>query len=215
MVLAIVVPALAWMSRRALESGARIPRLPLYAEVVVLQLLLFGLAMLVAWSGRFSIFSRRLPTLDGWAAGAILLLIATVAMLLNLRFGTADHDDPLYRIAPESMIEKLAWIGVSCVAGVSEEVIYRGAAYVVIQRLVHGIWPPILIASVLFGMAHLTQGIRRSALVALFGFGFHLVVLYSGSLYPAFVVHALYDILAGLALARDRRRRNWTEHATL
>ncbi len=198
------------------RAGARIPRLPLYAEVVVLQLLLFGLAMLVAWSGGPRSSAAGPSTPDGWVACALLLVIATVAMLLNLRFGTAEQDDPLYRIAPESMNgEKLAWIGVSCVAGVSEEVVYRGVAYVVIQRLVHGIWPPILIASVLFGMAHLTQGIRRSALVALFGFGFHLVVLYSGSLYPAFVVHALYDILAGLALARDRRRRNWTEHATL
>jgi membrane protease YdiL (CAAX protease family) len=87
------------------------------------------------------------------------------------------------------------WI-ISVTAGVCEEVLYRGyltwllASYVALPIA-------IALAAVAFGLAHAYQGSRGILKTGAVGLAMSLIVVATGWLIPAMVVHALIDISSG------------------
>ena len=91
---------------------------------------------------------------------------------------------------------------VCLLAGVGEEVLFRGFIFVVIFEF----WPwglefnlniiaAIIVSSVLFGLGH-SISLLYFILTALLGAAFCLVFLWTGSLIAPIVAHALYDFYA-------------------
>jgi membrane protease YdiL (CAAX protease family) len=99
-------------------------------------------------------------------------------------------------LLPTSQEERRAFVPLALTAGICEEVLYRGflASYVV------WLWPGasdgwiIGIIAVSFGLAHLYQGSLGVVVTGLLGALLGSMVIATGSLLPAIVIHALIDL---------------------
>jgi len=92
---------------------------------------------------------------------------------------------------------------ISALAGVSEEIFFRGALQGGLTQP-FGVIPAILVASVIFGFCHLVN--RAYAILAGFiGVYFSVLWVASGNLLTPIVTHAVYDFIALVYFLRIRR----------
>jgi membrane protease YdiL (CAAX protease family) len=94
-------------------------------------------------------------------------------------------------LAPCSLIDL---VGISVLAGLSEEVLFRGVMTGVLSRWVN-VWTALVITSVLFGLLHAVT-FSYAALAALAGLYLGALWRWTGNLLAPVVAHALYDFLA-------------------
>lgn len=212
-VVCVVIPVLAVSGKRKLDTGIVVPRVPLYIETIVLQTCLLVLAV---WTGRSNGITLANPiavhSRAVLLAGA-LLVIALLGMLLADRFASARTRLRLYAIIPIDRDQRVLWIGVCAAAAISEEATYRGILFAVLEIVARSWWIAAVIGAVIFALAHSVQGWKSTAVVAVFGFGFQLLVLYSGGLYLAMIVHFLYDLITGFYLGPRAARMTSDDNA--
>jgi membrane protease YdiL (CAAX protease family) len=99
-------------------------------------------------------------------------------------------------ILPHDEREYRWFMLLSCTAGVCEELLYRGFLTWLVAAYT-GLPLAIIVVSVCFGAAHAYQGVKgvvKTGVVALVMSG---IVLVSGWLVPAMIVHALVDVAGG------------------
>lgn len=104
-------------------------------------------------------------------------------------------------LLPVTNREKKVWNYVSLTAGVTEEIIYRGFLIFALSFLFSdlSIWLVILLASILFGLAHTYQGFMTGVVrTTIFGIVFSILYIGLGSILPLIVLHFLIDYLAKL-----------------
>lgn len=89
-------------------------------------------------------------------------------------------------LLPKGPLEIAGFILLSIVAGVCEEIIYRGY---LLQRL------GIFAQAVLFGASHGYQSVKSMALIMVWGVLYGLLVAWRKSLAPGMVAHACLDIV--------------------
>lgn len=91
----------------------------------------------------------------------------------------------------------------AAIAGISEEVLFRGVVQVAVARVLAEPGA-LLVTSVLFGLAHFAT---RAYAVLAAGMGLYLGALFlvQGSLLAPIITHALYDFVALVAVARQYR----------
>jgi membrane protease YdiL (CAAX protease family) len=135
-------------------------------------------------------------------------LVAEVAVVLGLsalvfRFGGRGIREALGRQArgfeallPRGRREQQVFALLAVTAGICEELLLRGFGIGYVQWLWPGatrVWL-IVITSAAFGFVHLYQGPRGVVLTGLVGAYLAWLVLSTGSLLPAMVIHALLDL---------------------
>ena len=99
---------------------------------------------------------------------------------------------------PRNAREKVWWIAVSFLAGIGEEITWRGVQAALVGILTGDFWITSLVCSISFGLAHIIQGWKSAAIIFVFALGFHTLVWLAGSLYVAMAVHVVYDLTAGI-----------------
>jgi membrane protease YdiL (CAAX protease family) len=103
------------------------------------------------------------------------------------------HASPLI---PRTSNERLAFSLLSITAGVCEEFVFRG-----FLMWYFAVWTgPLgaaLISSAIFGFGHIYLGLGHVPRTALVGLIMAVIVLLSGSLWPAIVIHAALDLNSG------------------
>lgn len=97
------------------------------------------------------------------------------------------------------------WALVAIIAGVVEEIAYRGVLFALWQRLLGPGWATAICVAA-FTLAHATQGWRAMATIALIAWALHGIVFLTGDLYTAILVHIIYDFLAGILMLYLARR---------
>ncbi|HEY2572679.1 MAG TPA: CPBP family intramembrane glutamic endopeptidase, partial [Verrucomicrobiaceae bacterium] len=108
----------------------------------------------------------------------------------------------LTRLAPVNGIEITAWIGLCIIAGLVEEVVFRGYLQRQFTAWARGtVAVGVAGSAIFFGAAHGYQGARNMILLAVFGALFSFLALFRRSLRPGIFAHSWHDLLAGLALA--------------
>jgi membrane protease YdiL (CAAX protease family) len=193
-------------SVRVREPGGA-PTRPRYLfSVFVSQSLLLFPALLAARYDDIDLFP--VPHIGWWnIAMAITFLVPALGTLparWNWRSGK-DKERMLW-ILPNRIQDLSWWIVVALVAGITEEIAYRGVMQQLWQRQ-SGSWSlSAAICSLTFALAHFVQGWRAVALIVLMTFGVHVIVLASGDLYTAMAIHFIYDLLAGIILLILARR---------
>lgn len=100
--------------------------------------------------------------------------------------------------APHTRRELAWWAAVSLSAGFSEELICRGYLIWVFRPLL-GLWGASALSLVVFAVAHAYHGAAGALAAGLVGAFLTVVVLISGSLWPAVVIHLLIDLQQGFA----------------
>lgn len=158
------------------------------------------------------LLAQRSPSSIGLRLGprvsAQAALVAEVAVLLGIsaaafRFGGPKIVDALRRqargflaILPRGRQERVVFAALAVTAGICEELIIRGFGISYLRWL----WPGaprlavIVVTAAVFGFAHLYQGLRGVVLTGLVGAYLAWLVLTTGSLLPAMVIHALLDL---------------------
>jgi membrane protease YdiL (CAAX protease family) len=140
--------------------------------------------------------------------GSAAIIVAEVSVLLGIsalvfRFGGRAIREALTRQAhgftallPRGRRERTVFALLAVTAGICEELLVRGFGIAYLRWL----WPSanhleiLVITGAAFGLMHLYQGPRGVVLTGLIGAYLGWLVLSTGSLLPAMVIHALLDL---------------------
>jgi membrane protease YdiL (CAAX protease family) len=151
-----------------------------------------------------------LGTIAGMLVG---LLLGTLVVVLVLRFvGRRTRRLPLAGSAalspmlPTTARGRRGWASLSVMAGVTEEVTYRGLVVLTLALLMPGADQRVVVvlAAALFGLAHVYQGWTGVLATGMLGAVLAGLYLSTGSLLVPMVLHVLVDLRA-LLLVRPER----------
>jgi membrane protease YdiL (CAAX protease family) len=155
--------------------------------------------------------SDVLGTIAGMLVG---LLAATLVVVVVLRVvGRRTQRLPLAGAAalspmlPTTAQGRRGWASLSLMAGVTEEVTYRGLVLLTLALLLPGADRPVVLAlaAVVFGLAHVYQGWTGMLVTGLLGAALAQLYLSTGSLLLPMLLHVLIDLRA-LLLVRPGAR---------
>ena len=221
-----VVIALAYPIRGALAMRGRL-RDVAGPELSRVRLRIYRMAMAALWASTLAIVALwivngrgwgmigLLPAFNGGAIGILFgLLIVAAVTLRQARNGVdARQADAMKRrigggerLMPHSNRELTEFSLLSLSAGLCEEIIYRGFFIWYLQALGLPLVPAAAVATVIFGFAHLYQGVRGVVMTTIVGGFLAGVYLLSGSLFPGMLIHALMDLYTGRLMFEVFRR---------
>ena len=139
-------------------------------------------------------------------------IAATMPLFLSL-YATIRSSWPvlvrLRRVIEEQVVPLFAgctvWgiAAISILAGVGEEALFRGVIQTNFTGAM-GVVPALLVTSVLFGLVHFVTS-TYAVMAGIIGLYLGMISIWSGNLLVPMVVHALYDFVALMYLARYMR----------
>lgn len=131
----------------------------------------------------------------GRAVGVNLALIAIIVIPLGMKLGFLAFAPSLTRLRSLP----LAALGILFFTAWPEEFLFRGLLQNLLTRTLGGPWAGLLVASVIFGCAHLNNGPfpnwRYAILATIAGFFYGRAWMRTGSLFPSALIHATVDTL--------------------
>ena len=175
------------------------------------------IALLIAWLGRVELagYLRAEPAslIPAVAITALLLGINLVLTLLSLNLGwLAVLRELLLRLwVPLTQRLSLGQIVlVAVLAGVCEEVFFRGVVQIMLERAT-GVWPAVALTGLLFGLLHSPHLGRPLGTLflyyAFFGMVLSSIYVWSGyDLGMMILIHGGYDLVALVAIRANARR---------
>jgi membrane protease YdiL (CAAX protease family) len=195
---------------RAIRAGIPGARTRLYRDTIAVEWLgtLYVFALWIVWRRPWSTLwldgIRPLRFFLGCllAVGVIIffglqtrkvqkaLAQPKVAASLREKFAFA------YALVPGTAGERRTFWLLSITAGVCEEIIYRGFLIWLVATWT-GLIAAVVISSIVFGLAHIYLGVAQVPRTAIIGFLLAIVVVASGSILPAIVIHAAMDLNSG------------------
>jgi len=185
----------------------------LLLSAVLFEGALFGLGVLFLRLANLGLSWRVAASGLAAGAGLGLLLAGAVALLTRLEWAWLAPLRRDFRRLAETVATAPFWVvlAVSALAGLAEEVLFRGF----LQGWLAELLDPMAglgLAALVFGLAHAISW-RYAALVTLLGLCFGLLYQATGSIWPPIIGHALYDVVALVygqrwlrALERTERR---------
>jgi membrane protease YdiL (CAAX protease family) len=133
--------------------------------------------------------------------GVVLLLGSTfLGSILSGHQHGAPPDQSILFLIPQTSFELLLWLALSLVAGICEEAVYRGYLQRQFMAFTRSVPAGIVIAAVLFGVAHAYQGFHRAAVIAVAGTLFGFFAYWRGTVRPGMFAHTLQDAVAPLLI---------------
>ncbi len=183
--------------------GAELERLRAYAGSAMSIVTMASVALVLGALG---------PGLGAMGLGAtpwlvlgrtVAALVVGAALLVGLFQGfmrlTGVRESPVMeRLLPRTGPERRVFAVLSVVAGLGEEVVYRGYLLALLTPVLGGPWTAAGASSVAFGILHAYQGPLGIVRTAALGFMFAASLVLTGTLWPAVVVHTLVDLVGGL-----------------
>ena len=129
-----------------------------------------------------------------------ILILAGLAYLLG-QVNQASVNDMKQRLAgviPRSGREVTIFVSLSVIAGLVEEILFRGYLQKQIGAMARNAYIGVVFSAVIFGLGHGYQGTKNMIRIAVFGALFGLLALWRKSLRPGMMAHAWQDTLAGV-----------------
>ena len=193
--------------QRDLDAGIPTAKLDAYARIIAWQ---WGAAtfLLVVWmvTGRsFRTLGVESPGGSGFALASAVVL--TIAMFLVNQAGMARKNPDfaakvreaaasLSFITPSTPAELRRFTFLGITAGIVEELICRGYLVWYFASFAP-LWLAIVIASIVFGIGHLYQGVAGIIKTGTVGLFFGFLYWLSGSIWVPMFIHAAVDVLQG------------------
>jgi len=195
---------------RALRARGE-ERLALYSDFAVISWGFVGAFFLVGWID-WKLGGNEPPSYVLWNLGltrdiAVELLlgatagltlfyfaVAVVSARISLFFGEKESPYAL-ALRPQMALERFVWVGaMSPTAGFCEEIVFRGIALSVAFTLGADAVIAVVVTSFLFALGHAVYGTTWMIGTMVLGIASAVVVLWTGSLWPAIIAHTLYDM---------------------
>ncbi|MBN2448437.1 MAG: CPBP family intramembrane metalloprotease, partial [Phycisphaerae bacterium] len=182
---------------------------------VVLLVLLAGIPLALCGYTRVrvsSAFGLGMPRMSGVVAGLCLGLSTWILAPVWFHFQQQWLTVPPEMLAGYAELEKLfasapVWlmiVAMAIVPGILEELFFRGYVLRGLRGGL-GVAPAIIISALAFAMFH--HSIHRLVITAVLGLMFGLLVVRSGSIWPAIIAHMLHNGLSVAATAVDSLRQ--------
>jgi membrane protease YdiL (CAAX protease family) len=203
--------------RAAVSAGRPGARVQGYRRGVIGQWL-FAVGAMTIWSFYERPWNAmRLVVPHGWRLGVSTALVAAVAALMAVQLWSVLRLPQDRRVAarprlggvtfilPHTAPEARWFMLLSVTAGFCEELLYRGYLVWFFAPWL-GVIGGMALVVLVFGVSHAYQGRKGAIRATLAGAVMALIVLATGSLIPAMIVHALIDIgggIVGYLLLRD------------
>jgi membrane protease YdiL (CAAX protease family) len=192
-----------WMAVRSTRHVARIAagdRGLLYRRVLLSQTSLLVLAVLVAATHGVDLVASPttglLPSL-GWSLLGFAIIVAALRVSWHTR-SVENKRSMWVRLFLPSTGQRGSWIVLALVAGAAEEATYRGLLFAILVAVSGNFVFATLASALVFGLAHHAQGPRSQLTIGVVALVLQGVVLVTGSLVCAAIVHAAANIFAGL-----------------
>lgn len=193
---------------KANKSGVRVKA---YLEVIVAQWTLCAIVL-----GWWVANGRPWPALglgDPFEQRAVWVVVVAIAGLAayhvraiakmpaaELFAGRAALGEVLY-LLPQTSLERRLFRIVAVTAGVCEELAYRGFVPWLVAAFAPP-WAAVTITTVVFGLAHAYQGPMGIVKTGVVGAVMAGIVWWSGTLWPAMLLHAIIDVHGGIVGGR-------------
>jgi membrane protease YdiL (CAAX protease family) len=189
----------AWRVRKPGGTPRRTQHL---LSVFVVHASTLVLAVLAARYEGIQLFPPASPGVFEAALGLAILIPALATLPWRWSQKSAAEKRRMMWLVPNAARDLWWWALVSVSAGFVEELVYRGVMATLLQRISGSWWLAVALAVTSFCIAHYVQGWRSMAAIALISTAMHATVRLTGNLYTAMVVHAVYDMLAGVLIVR-------------
>lgn len=187
--------------------GSARDRLAIWGSTLFAQGILLFLAWFAGSGFGFRFFVLPARPIDLLAAAAALgACFALRAVARALHSEQERRALIVYRLAPKSSGEWLAWGLIALVASVTEEIAYRGVGVAILGHWTGSAAAAIAVCAAAFAVAHALQGWKSGVVIFAIALVMHALVQGTGSLVPAMVVHFVYDVVAAILIARQARR---------
>lgn len=183
--------------RRLARGAGRPPRDRYFLSVILEQLIFLSVSLAVSKLEWIPVFTAPILTPATLGLTAALFAMHAVVGIYRARLRVRRRDPGLWRIAPQTGKERGLWATISLLAGVGEEITYRGVFVTLLQRLTHSFPVAAGLSAIVFGVSHATQGWTVAAIVAGYAVGWHLLAWLSGSLVLGMLVHVVHDLWIG------------------
>ena len=156
----VLIPISAFRSRKVLLNAKQaLPSRTRHFQQTALSVaLLTALSLSVAYLQRISLFPRALPSPKAVFAGVGMYLVAVAIMRPYWRRAVERRVRIVQLFMPATAAERAWWIAVSLLAGIGEEITWRGVQATLAGALTGGFWTAALVSSISFGLAHIVQG---------------------------------------------------------
>lgn len=193
----LLMPWSAIKSARRLKTNPYPPRRKYFWLIIGQQLFFLLLSLVVAKWEWLDVFARPKNL---WSVGlaALLLVALIVVMMPRWRAEVEKRERRVYLFMSGEGTDKILWVVISLLAGIGEELTYRGVMFLLLWRVTGSALAAALIAAVIFGVSHFVQGWKSAVLIGGFALVFHGLYWISGSLLAPMLVHFIYDVTAGM-----------------
>jgi membrane protease YdiL (CAAX protease family) len=179
-------------------------RLPLYAEIVAIQLLV----LIAVASGTRSLRDLIVPAppsrwrwlryvaigIGGW----IVWMIISSALAQVLRPSAAELR-ALMQFLPKNITERLCWVGFVVVTTACEEAIYRGYFLRQFEAMLRSATAAVVLQAAVYAAGHAALGTALVVSVALLGVWLGVLTIWQKSIVPAMIVHAGVGLLGAFS----------------
>ena len=206
-VLLLLLPRLAGAQRGDDPDALALPRNAIYLQSGIMLGVLGGLAAWLGtrrggWSDLFLDPIGAGP-LTRWTGALTVLAVLLMLGVHAVRQALGDPEPPLVqRLLPETPGEKAGFAALSVMAGVGEELAYRGFGLAALTAVTGAPLFSAVVTSAAFGWVHAYQGVLGMVRAGLLGLMFCGPVLVAGTLWPAIVAHTLVDWIGGLMIGK-------------
>jgi membrane protease YdiL (CAAX protease family) len=193
----LMVPWAAFRSSQRLRVSQNVPRRAYITSVVFTQGIMLALALAAASRNWVFLFPAPTFTWNRALLGAAVLLPALATIPIRWHYKSDADRQRLAWMVPRRWPDMAWWVPISFLAGIGEEIVYRGVAFELLERLFGAWYPAAAICVLAFSLAHYVQGAIAILTIAVLSAALHVIVRATGDLYTVMAVHVLYDILAG------------------
>lgn len=207
-VLLLILAGITWVGYYSFHRTGALEmhsRLRLYLPTILWEWLAFGY---IYWGVRRH--GKRFADMAGprWqsakdffidvvlAFGTWVVALIVLGLMSRLLHATGSLE-AAKRIAPRGVLEDVTYLVLAITAGICEETIFRGYLQRQFVALFRNAPLGVLASAILFGAAHIYQGLRATVVIAVFGLIFGILAEARKNIRPGVMMHAWQDGLSG------------------
>ena len=186
-----------------LRAGKPLPaKTRLYRNMIGMQIVLFGYSVAVARHNEMSLLGTS-PALWIWLISAVYVAFIGLRLQAVWKKMNTERKSRARRLLPENPHHLRYWVPISLLAGLGEEIAFRGVAYEILRDLSGSTTFAIVTCVLAFAFAHMVQGWRGVLGTGIVALLMHFLVYTTGGLYLAMAVHVAYDLILGFIAMRQ------------
>lgn len=176
----------------------------IWRSTIVMLSLLLVFSITVADTFDFSVF--QCPPTTGpvlvWSTAALMACLFIFVVGRLLRSEEERRRLIVFSLKPRDTHEWILKMAVAVLAGIAEEAAYRGVAVQILWYSLGSLPVGIAVSATAFSVAHYLQGWKSMLLIFFIAIVMHALVQQTGTLLGAMAVHAIYDFVSMILIAR-------------